>query len=108
MKLLFLFLTCACTISLPSYSDTPASAPQTELQQIDQEIESQKLLLKKLRKIRQHYEINAQPFMIDNWSEFADEIKSAEDSERAVLKTKQKVKELKERKELLLKQGHSQ
>lgn len=96
----------ATTLPLLSHAENSNSSHQTqlqntELQNIDQEIQSLEEKLSIMRKKQISGEIHAQPYMIDNWHEFAEDIQATENSEKAILAIKKKIEELKERKESL-------
>lgn len=79
------------------------SALQTnsEIQNINQEIEFLNSELEKMRRDAHNKEMEAQPFMFDNWHEFANDIELSEENEKGILKIKKKIKELKQKRDLL-------
>jgi hypothetical protein len=90
---------------LPSSAENSHTHIQHELQDIDEEISSLERELESMRKKALNEEMHAQPYMIDNWHEFAEDIQRAEANEKGILATKKKIQALKDLKEALLKQA---
>lgn len=105
----FLLLTLATSIH-PFYlsTTTPSEHSLTELQNINQQIDSLEKQLSEMRRKAVNKEIHAQTYMIDNWHEFAEDINAAEESEQHILAIKKKIHELNDRKETILKETSSQ
>lgn len=90
------------------FSTQAAAAPQTEVESIEKEIELLQSQLHNLRKDAFNNEMQAQPYMFDNWSEYTSEIKANEDDEKAILIIKAKIQQLNTRKQELLKDLHKE
>lgn len=93
--------------SFHSQAETPTSSTLNELQSIDQEIADLEKELENTRKKIFNKELQAQPYMFDNWHEFAQDIDITEEGEKHISAIKKKIQELEERKESLLKQSSS-
>lgn len=76
---------------------------QISLQNIDKEIDSLNQQLTKLRKETFNQEMQAQPYMFDNWKEFSEDIGKAEEAEKKILIIKEKIKALEQLKQFLIK-----
>lgn len=99
----FFLVVTLVTTPISSQSNTSSFKNKTELQQIDAEIESLEHELSSMRKEALNHEVEAQRYMIDNWHEFAEDIKKNEENEKAILVLKKKIKKLNERKNSLIK-----
>lgn len=107
----FLTLSCAFTMvsfQCPAENLNPSiqkhtDINHTDIQSIDQQIESLEKQLAQLRRNMLNSEIHAQTYMIDNWHEFAEEINRSEDNEKVILMVKKQIQELKDQKKLLIK-----
>lgn len=81
---------------LPAFTitaDTTPSAPQN----IDQQIEFLENKLADLRNKYLNQEIHAQPYMIDNWHQFAEDIRQTEEHEKEILEIKKQINDLKQK-----------
>lgn len=94
---IFFFLACIASSALLC-ADAPSSASE-----IDQQILSLQAQLKELRRDAFNDEMDAQPFMFDNWHEYADEITGNENAEKKITKIKAQIDELNKQKQELLK-----
>ncbi len=92
-------------VSLPCHAENanPSFQNQNDLQSLDQEIDSLEKELAKLRRNMLNSEIHAQPYMIDKWHEFAEDVSHAEDKEKEILALKKKIQVLNDKKKLLIK-----
>lgn len=94
-----LILSCAFTIaSFPCLAEN-----STTSQTLDQQIETLEKQLATLRRNMLNSEIHAQTYMIDNWHEFAEDINRTEDNEKVILVLKKKIQDLKDQKNLQIK-----
>lgn len=98
---LFLF---GCLTTNQAQAESTSAPQQIHLQNIDKEINSLNQQLEKLRKEAFNQEMQAQPYMFDNWKEFSEDIGNAEEAERKILKLKERIQSLNELKQFLLKQ----
>jgi len=98
-----------CTICLlaaaiffsPLFCFSDNSSATLTIKNLDSQIESLSTELQTLRKEALNKEIHAQTYMIDDWHQFAEEVEASEESEKAILKIKKKIQELKKQRELL-------
>jgi hypothetical protein len=97
----FIFiLTFISMLSFCSY--VPAAVPQEELQGIEEQISTLEHELELLRKKALNAEMHAQPFMFDDWHEFAEDVQASEENEKAIVSLKKKIYTLEEQKQALL------
>lgn len=87
-----------CTLLLISISTFSFGDEQ---QDIDAQITTLRSELKELRRNAFNNEMNAQPYMFDNWHQYAGEINSNEENEKKIKAVKAKISELKKRKQAL-------
>jgi len=87
----FLIITSLCCATPSENFST-----QNTSQNLDQEIEFLEKELEDLRHKALNSEIHAQPYMIDNWHQFAENIRLAEDNEKKIVKIKKRIKNIKE------------
>ena len=106
MKILHLFplLIALIFFSFQSESVPASSHTQIELQKVNTEINNLEEQLVKTRKNALNLELQAQPYMFDNWHEFANDIRMEEENEKKVIIVKEKLKELYKQRETLLNQ----
>ena len=91
--------------AIQSPAADPGNQNKKELQSLDQEINSLKKHLEEMRKNALNNEIKAQPYMFDNWHQFAEDIRLSEENEKNIQETKKKLQELNDSKEALLKKN---
>ena len=113
------FLLTAFALGLALSSLTPTHADETsttehkmidsnELQKIDTEIEHLKSSLNKLRKQALNQEMNSQPFLFDNWDQFAEGIEANEENEKQILQIKKEIDALIQLRQSLINQNPPQ
>jgi phage shock protein A len=101
MKTSYFLLISFLIFTTPSHAENTQTQSQTEIENIDQAIDSLNQQLKNLRKEALNREMQAQPYMRYHWQEFTDDIEHAEEPEKKIHDLKDKLKKLKERKNLL-------
>lgn len=106
-NIFFLLTYAICSFPALSYTEHFNNRSQDELQSINREIESLQEKLASMRQTAVYNEIHAQPYMIDNWHEFAQDIQTTEENEKAILAIKNKIKQLNDDKEVILKRPPS-
>lgn len=94
------FLLAFCLSSAPLLADNTTSR-QTEIDAINTEIDTLSNTLEELRKAAFTREMQAQPYMFDNWDQFAQKIKENEDKEKAILDLKDQIKLLIQKRDAL-------
>lgn len=95
--MLFVFA-CVCS---SIYANT-RGGDNPELQAIDEQLSLLEKQLEILRKKSLNAEIQSQPYMMDNWEEFAEGIETAEENEQKIIAIKKKIQELEKQKKSFL------
>lgn len=99
----FTFASVTCHAANSTSSPTSPAQTATSPQTLDQQIETLEKQLATLRRNMLNSEIHAQTYMIDNWHEFAEDINRTEDNEKVILALKKKIQDLKDQKNLQIK-----
>jgi len=97
----FLLMLTTYSQAVPLNPEPSASNQEIKFQDINHEIEFLEKQLKQMRKQALNNEIHAQPYMIDNWHQFAEEIKNSEENEKKIVEIKRKIQELNKKKSLI-------
>lgn len=93
----------ALSLSIASITYADANPKITKIEQVDQEIIKLEKELKRLRQDAFNQEMNAQPYMFDNWSEYTENINANEIDEKKIIDIKAKIEDLKILKQKLMK-----
>lgn len=102
MKKNALFLV-ICMLVVGSIAEAQApSAKQEQIERIDFQISQLNAELHKYRMKYEREEMEAQPMMLDSWTQYAEEIKDAEVVEKQVEEIKVKIRDLQKQKQALL------
>lgn len=100
-RILFFFIAAAIPQLHQIYAKNPELQNKNELQSINEVINSLEKKLSEKRQQTLNEEVKAQPYMFDNWHEFADDIRVAEENEKEILAIKKRLKNLYEEKNRL-------